>query len=330
MTRRTPFPFGHFPPGEPHIEKADRRDHNERSQGHDDQCLSSRHELALVCYLSRTAPSAALVVWCVGGGRNVVVMSAPYRCLIAPCGGNREDRGFRHIGSVGLGEREQMPKQDNISISLQRGGAAPWIARSGPAMASKTPVTKLLTIVLKSVTFRESRSSRDAFARALSEAERVRCFRADLQSAPERLWASFSSVLRPRCGVLPLDWDRRGRVTPAGTESQEAWPGAEPGCESPGESRGEAPEGERAPDWRASAPGHWQAATFVGAARNWLDAPFGAPPPFFCRRRILLVVVGKARAPDCVARMILLSATARSAGEGDHTKCGGGGVRRLS
>ena len=155
MTRRTPFPFGHFPPGEPHIEKADRRDHNERSQGHDDQCLSSRHELALVCYLSRTAPSAALVVWCVGGGRNVVVMSAPYRCLIAPCGGNRE-AGFRHIGSVGLGEREQMPKQDNISISLQRGGAAPWIARSGPAMASKTPVTKLLTIVLKSVTFRES------------------------------------------------------------------------------------------------------------------------------------------------------------------------------
>jgi tetratricopeptide (TPR) repeat protein len=67
--------------------------------------------------------------------------------------------------------------------------------------------------------------------------------------------------------VLPLDWDRRGRVTPAGTKSQEAWPGAEPGCESPGESRGEAPEGERAPDWRAAAPGHQQAATFVGAAR---------------------------------------------------------------
>ena len=108
---------------------------------------------------------------------------------------------------------------------------------------------------------RQSRSSRDAFARALSEAERVRCFRADLQSAPERLWASFSSVLRPRCGVLPLDWDRRGRVTPAGTESQEAWPGAEPGCESPGESRGEAPEGERAPELarfraRASASGN--------------------------------------------------------------------------
>jgi hypothetical protein len=93
--------------------------------------------------------------------------------------------------------------------------------------------------------------------------------------------------------VLPLDWDRRRRVTPAGTKSQEAWPGAAPGCESPDESRGEAPEGERAPQadecadcvhlsaWRASAPGHRQAATFVGAARNWLDAPFGAPPPSF-------------------------------------------------
>ena len=176
-------------------------------------------------------------------------------------------------------------------------------------------VTNFLTIVTKWVTFfAESRSSRDAFARALSEAERVRCFRADLQSAPERLWASFSSVLRPRCGVLPLDWDRRGRVTPAGTESQEAWPGAEPGCESPGESRGEAPEGERAPDWRASAPGHRQAATFAGAARNWLDAPFGAPPPSSLRmilsenrtplfgimraggESIFGVVVGKARA----------------------------------
>jgi hypothetical protein len=47
--------------------------------------------------------------------------------------------------------------------------------------------------------------------------------------------------------VLSLDWDRRRRITPAGAKSQEAWPGAEPGCESPGESRCGAPEGERAP-----------------------------------------------------------------------------------
>jgi hypothetical protein len=125
--------------------------------------------------------------------------------------------------------------------------------------------------------------------------------------------------------VLPLDWDRRRRVTPAGTKSQEAWPGAEPGCESPGESRGVAPEGERAPQadkcadcvhlsaWRASAPGHRQAATFVGAARNWLDAPFGAPPPSFCRRRIYFgVVVGKPRARRRVARMPVIASASEA------------------
>ena len=48
--------------------------------------------------------------------------------------------------------------------------------------------------------------------RHFRETERVRCFRADLQSAPERLRASFSSVLRPRRGVLPLHWDREGWV----------------------------------------------------------------------------------------------------------------------
>jgi hypothetical protein len=73
-----------------------------------------------------------------------------------------------------------------------------------------------LTAVLFSVTLFQSRSSRDAFARALSEAERVRCLRAGLQPAPGRLWASFPSVLRPRREVLSLDWDRMGRVTPAG------------------------------------------------------------------------------------------------------------------
>jgi hypothetical protein len=52
--------------------------------------------------------------------------------------------------------------------------------------------------------------------------------RGKIRSAPGRLWASCSPVLRPVRGVLPLDWDRGGRVTPAGTASQEAWPGAEP------------------------------------------------------------------------------------------------------
>jgi hypothetical protein len=50
--------------------------------------------------------------------------------------------------------------------------------------------------------------------------------------------------------VLSLDWDRKGRVTPVWTKSQEAWPGAESGCQSPGERRSGAPEGERAPKVR--------------------------------------------------------------------------------
>jgi len=43
-----------------------------------------------------------------------------------------------------------------------------------------------------------------------------------------RVRASCSPALRPVRGVLPLDWDRRPRVTPAETKSQEAWPGPEP------------------------------------------------------------------------------------------------------
>jgi hypothetical protein len=43
----------------------------------------------------------------------------------------------------------------------------------------------------------------------------VRCFRAASQAAPERLRVSSPSVLRPRREMLSLDWDRRGRVTPA-------------------------------------------------------------------------------------------------------------------
>ena len=52
--------------------------------------------------------------------------------------------------------------------------------------------------------------------------------RAVSQTAPGRFWASFTPVLRPVREVQSLDWDRRGRVTPARPASQEAWPGAEP------------------------------------------------------------------------------------------------------
>jgi hypothetical protein len=74
----------------------------------------------------------------------------------------------------------------------------------------------------------------------------VRFPRADLQSAPGRLRASCPPVLWPVRGVLPLGWDRKARVTPVRTASQETWPGAEPRGQSLGESRGGAPKGERA------------------------------------------------------------------------------------
>jgi hypothetical protein len=111
-----------------------------------------------------------------------------------------------------------------------------------------------LIIVADCVTYKLPCSSGGAFARALSLAEQGRCLRAVSQTAPGRLRASCPPVLWPVRGVLPLDWDRKGRVTPASTKSQEAWPGAEPGCQSPGECRSGAPEGERAPIVRAAAP----------------------------------------------------------------------------
>ncbi len=47
-------------------------------------------------------------------------------------------------------------------------------------------------------------------------------------AVPGRLRASCWPALRPVREVLSLDWDRRRRVTPVETASQEAWPGAEP------------------------------------------------------------------------------------------------------
>jgi len=62
---------------------------------------------------------------------------------------------------------------------------------------------------------------------ASREVERVRCPRADLQSAPGRLGYQSPGMMTGMGGAS-LDWDRRRRVTPAQTKSQEAWPEAEP------------------------------------------------------------------------------------------------------
>ena len=62
---------------------------------------------------------------------------------------------------------------------------------------------------------------------ASREVERVRCSRADLQSAPGRLGYQPPGITTG-VGGASLDWDRRRRVTPVQTKSQEAWPEAEP------------------------------------------------------------------------------------------------------
>jgi len=62
---------------------------------------------------------------------------------------------------------------------------------------------------------------------ASREVERVRCPRADLQSAPGRLGYQPPGIMTGARGAS-LDWDRRRRVTPVQTTSQEAWPEAEP------------------------------------------------------------------------------------------------------
>jgi hypothetical protein len=57
--------------------------------------------------------------------------------------------------------------------------------------------------------------------------ERGRCPRAGLQSAPGRLGYQPPGMMTGMGGAS-LDWDRRRRVTPVQTASQEAWPEAEP------------------------------------------------------------------------------------------------------
>ncbi len=123
------------------------------------------------------------------------------------------------------------------------------------------------------------------FLGASYKAERVRRLRADSQPAPGRLRASFPPVLRPVREMQSLDWDRKGRVTPAWTASQEARPGAEPRGQSLGESRSGAPEGERAPTFGAlPRPAHIQAVTFGCVARTLVGCASRRSAPLFMSR----------------------------------------------
>jgi len=68
---------------------------------------------------------------------------------------------------------------------------------------------------------------KDVARRHTASWERGRCPRAALQSAPGRLGYQPPGTMTG-VGGASLDWDRRRRVTPVQTKSQEAWPEAEP------------------------------------------------------------------------------------------------------
>src|ERR1700733_10504025 len=68
---------------------------------------------------------------------------------------------------------------------------------------------------------------KDMARRHTASWERGRCPRAGLQPAPGRLGYQ-SPGITTGTGGASLDWERRRRVTPVQTASQEAWPEAEP------------------------------------------------------------------------------------------------------
>jgi hypothetical protein len=170
-----------------------------------------------------------------------------------------------------------------------------------PAAKQKAP--RHQTVVTTSVTTLDKRHRRNrkhaarfregCFPDAILKVERARFPRAVSQTAPGRLRASFTPVLRPVREVLSLDWDRRRRVTPAGSASQEAWPGVEPvGLRASGKRRGRSAERRAVPAGIASAPAALSDGNVCecGADNGWI-APVGAPPPFLFGRQAFVPFV---------------------------------------
>jgi len=149
--------------------------------------------------------------------------------------------------------------------------------------------------------YKESRSSKGAFRMRSEVWSGRRRLRMDSQSIPGRLWASVSPVLRPGREVLSLELGPRRAGNARPDQSQEAWPEAESAGKLAGESRSEAPEGERALQERASAPGTSEWRHSLVQRGLWTACAFRRSAPFFSlgrRFKILrgLVVVNKARA----------------------------------
>src|SRR5580704_11944619 len=100
-------------------------------------------------------------------------------------------------------------------------------------MTAKNDVSKTGTVLDNRLRFGyiccESRSPKDAFGRGYSPGVgRVRCLRMGPYTLFSGSFGHQSSGTMTGVGGASLDWDRRRRVTPVQTASQETWPEAEP------------------------------------------------------------------------------------------------------
>ena len=148
----------------------------------------------------------------------------------------------------------------------------------------------------------ESRSLRDAFARALLKAERVRFLRADLQSAlgqPGHRPAGMKTGLR---GLAGLEDGKRGSLR-VGSPSQEARPGVEAGWRQSRQwqSRGEAPEGGRIPPGCVAAR---NARTMVGMRLSALRLPHFSGGHSSAWLFVMVLILGRCGAARTAAHVI--------------------------
>jgi len=132
---------------------------------------------------------------------------------------------------------------------------------------------------------------------AIRSVERVRCFRAGSQSAPERLRASFPSVLRPRRGVLPLHWygeksEQRSLEAHARKHGLELSQGCHSSWREPRRSAGRRARPDTARS-RARGAGSWQLE--LALRGTWLACAFRRFASLFCAHDLV-------RKPDTTFR----------------------------
>ena len=179
--------------------------------------------------------------------------------------------------------------------------------------------------------------SRDAFPEGMPEGWSGSGPRGrNCQSAPGRLRASSRPALRPVREVLAAL--APGRVLPfAPGNSRKRGPELSRGVRALAKCRSGAPEGERAPTFGAlPRPCTFRRRRLAVWRGHWLDAPLGAPLPSLLRM-ILRGEGSESKGLCCCGGLqtsgasasrerIRFSSFPTQVGEGDHTKCGGGGV----